>query len=64
VYEIARRRYNHVIQPPTGQFWDLPRLTADPRRPERAYYVYDLREPPGFFSGYSVLSTTANGGRT
>lgn len=54
----------YFIQPSTGEFWDLPRLTADPRRPERAYYVYDLREPPGFFSGYSVLSTTTNGGRT
>jgi hypothetical protein len=54
----------HVIQPLTGQFWDLPRLTADPRRPNRAYYVYDLREPPEFSTGYSVLSTTANGGRT
>ncbi len=54
----------YVIQPPTGEFWDLPRLTADPRRPKRAYYVYDLREPPGFFSGYSLLSTTTNGGRS
>lgn len=53
-----------VIQPSTGQFWDLPRLTADPRRPNRAYYVYDLRQPPGFFSGYSLLSTTTNGGRS
>jgi hypothetical protein len=54
----------YVIQPATGEFWDLPRLTADPRRPKRAYYVYDLREPPGFFSGYSLLSTTTNGGRS
>jgi len=54
----------YVIQPLTGEFWDLPRLTADPRRPKQAYYVYDLREPPGFFSGYSVLSTTTDGGRT
>jgi hypothetical protein len=53
-----------VIQPSTGQFWDLPRLTADPRRPNRAYYVYDLRKPPGFFSGYSLLSSTTNGGRS
>jgi hypothetical protein len=54
----------NVVQPPTGQFWDLPRLTADPRQPKKAYYVYDLRKPPGFFSGYSVLSTTTNGGQT
>jgi hypothetical protein len=53
-----------VIQPSTGQFWDLPRLTADPRRPNRAYFAYDLRKPPGFFSGYSLLSTTTNGGRS
>jgi hypothetical protein len=39
-------------------------LTADPRRPNRAYYVYDLRKPPGFFSGYSLLSTTTNSGRS
>src|SRR3954447_10856163 len=45
-------------------FWDLPRLTADPRRPQRAYYVYDLRKPPGFFSGCSLLSTTTNGRRS
>jgi hypothetical protein len=54
----------HVVQPPTGQFWDLPRLTADPRQPDKAYYVYDLREPPGFFSGYSLISTTTNAGRS
>jgi hypothetical protein len=53
-----------VVQPSTGQFWDLPRLTPDPRRPNRAYYVFDLRQPPGFFSGYSLLSTTTNGGRS
>jgi hypothetical protein len=53
-----------VIQPPTGEFWDLPRLTADPRRSKTAYYVYDLREPPGFFSGFSVFSKTTNGGRS
>jgi hypothetical protein len=53
-----------VIQPPTEQFWDLPRLTADPRRPKTAYYVYDLREPPGSFSGYSLFSKTTNGGQS
>jgi hypothetical protein len=53
-----------LVQQPTGQFWDLPRLTADPRNPKKAYYVYDLREPPDFEHGYSVISTTNNGGRT
>ena len=53
-----------TIQPPTGQFWDLPRLTPDPHHPKRAYYVYDLRKPPGFYSGYSLISTTTNRGRT
>ncbi len=53
-----------VVQPSTGQFWDLPRLTPDPRRPNRAYYVYDLRKPPDFFHGYSLISTTTNGGRS
>jgi len=54
----------YVIQPDTGQFWDLPRLTAHPRRPRRAYYVYDLRRPPDFLHGYSLISTTSNRGRT
>lgn len=54
----------HVIQPDTGQFWDLPRLTTDPRRPNRAYYVYNLRRPPDFFHGYSLISITNDGGRT
>lgn len=53
-----------VVQPATGQFWDLPRLTPDPRRPKRAYYVYDLRQPPDFLHGYSVISITNDGGRT
>ena len=53
-----------VIQPATGAFWDLPVLTPDPRRPNTAFYVYDLRKPPDFISGYSLLSTTTDGGRT
>lgn len=55
-----------VIQPATDQFWDLPRLTADPRRPKRAYYVYDLREPVGKFGtkGFSLFSKTTNSGQT
>ena len=55
-----------VIQPLTGEFWDLPRLTADPRRPKKAYYVYDLREPVPTYGtkGYSLFSKTTNGGLT
>ena len=53
-----------LIQQPTGQFWDLPRLTAHPRNPKKAYYIYNLRQPPDFEHGYSILSTTSNGGRT
>ena len=54
----------YVIQPDTGEFWDLPRLTAHPRRPKTAYYVYDLRLGPDFLHGYSLISTTTNRGRT
>jgi hypothetical protein len=54
----------YVIQPDTGEFWDLPRLTAHPRRPKTAYYVYDLRLPPDFLHGYSLISTTTNRGRS
>jgi hypothetical protein len=54
----------YLIQQPTGQFWDLPRLTAHPRNPKKAYYLYNLRQPPDFEHGYSVISTTNNGGRT
>jgi hypothetical protein len=53
-----------LIQPDTGEFWDLPRLTADPLRPKRAYYVYALRLAPDFLHGYSLISTTTNRGRT
>jgi hypothetical protein len=54
----------YLIQPDTGDFWDLPRLTAHPRRPKTAYYVYDIRLAPDFLHGYSLLSTTTNRGRT
>ncbi len=53
-----------LIQPADGQFWDLPRLTPHPRQAQKAYYVYDLREPPGFYSGYAVISATNDGGET
>jgi hypothetical protein len=54
----------YFVQPNTGDFWDLPRLTPDPRRPKRAFYTYNQRLAPDFEHGYSVLSTTTNGGRT
>ncbi len=53
-----------IVQAATGAFWDLPRLTPDPRRPNRAYYVYDLRFGPDFLHGYSLFSVTNNSGRT
>lgn len=53
-----------VVQPPTGEFWDLPRLTPDPYNPNRAYYVYDLRFGPDFLHGYSAFSVTNDGGGT
>ena len=53
-----------VIQPPTGNFWDKPELTTDPRRPGVAYYAYDLRRAPDFLHGYSLLSRTTDGGRS
>jgi hypothetical protein len=53
-----------VIQPPTGQFWDKPELTTDPRRPGVAYYAYDLRLRPDQLHGYSLFSRTTDGGRS
>ena len=53
-----------TVQPATGDFWDLPRVTPDPRNPKKAYYVYDLRLPPDFLHGYSVLSVTKDRGKT
>lgn len=52
------------VQKPTGQFWDLPKITPHPRDPKRAYYVYSLRLPPDFLHGYTVMSTTSDAGRT
>ena len=54
----------YVIQSATGQFWDLPVLTPHPRRPNKAYYVYDLRLPPDFLHGHSLFSSTTNGGQS
>ena len=53
-----------VVQRETGAFWDLPNLTPDPRRPERAFYYYVKRLGPDFFRGYSLFSTTRDGGRS
>ena len=53
-----------VVQSLTGDFWDLPNLTPDPRQPKTAYLYYVHRSGPGFFTGYSLLSITTDGGRT
>jgi hypothetical protein len=53
-----------AVQPVTGAFWDLPNLTPDPRQPKRAFYYYVKRLGPDFLHGYSVFSTTGNGGRS
>ncbi len=53
-----------VVQSLTGDFWDLPNLTPDPRQPKTAYFYYVHRSGPGFFTGYSLLSITTDGGRT
>jgi hypothetical protein len=51
-----------LVQPVTADFWDNPVLSADPRRPRVACYTYDLRRPPDYISGYSLLSITTNAG--
>ena len=51
-----------MVQPVTHAYWDKPELSVDAVRPRVAYYTYDLRFPPAFTSGYSLLSTTTNGG--
>ncbi len=53
-----------VVQPDTGDFWDLPNLTPDPRQPNKAYFYYVHRSGSDFFTGYSLLSTTTDGGRS
>ncbi|HWF16657.1 MAG TPA: sialidase family protein [Acidimicrobiales bacterium] len=53
-----------VVQPVTGDFWDLPNLTPDPRQPKRAYFYYVKRLRPDFAHGQSMLSITTDGGRT
>ena len=53
-----------VVQPPTGDFWDLPRLTPDPRRPNTAFMTYNQRLAPDFSHGYSLISETKDGGHT
>jgi len=53
-----------LIQPFTGDFWDLPRLTPDPRDPKRAFYAYNVRSGDEFAVGHTVLSTTKNGGKS
>jgi hypothetical protein len=51
-----------MVQPVTHAYWDKPELSVDAVRPRVAYYTYDLRFPPAHSSGFSLLSTTTNGG--
>jgi hypothetical protein len=53
-----------MVQPVTHAYWDKPELSVDSFHPGVAYYAYDLRFPPDFSSGYSLLSTTTNAGVT
>jgi hypothetical protein len=53
-----------MVQPVTNDFWDKPELSVNPRRPRVAYYAFDKRLAPDYTSGYSLLSTTTNHGRT
>jgi hypothetical protein len=53
-----------MVQPVTNDFWDKPELSVNPRRPRVAYYAFDKRLAPDYTSGYSLLSTTINRGRT
>lgn len=53
-----------VVQPFTGDFWDLPNLTPDPHQPKTAYFYYVKRSGPVFFQGYSLFSMTTDGGRS
>jgi hypothetical protein len=53
-----------MVQPVTNDYWDKPELSVNPRRPRVAYYAFDRRFAPDYTSGYSLLSTTTNRGRT
>jgi hypothetical protein len=53
-----------MVRPITNDFWDKPELSVDPRRPRVGYYAFDLRLAPDYTSGYSLLSSTTNRGRT
>jgi hypothetical protein len=53
-----------VVQPVTGDFWDLPNLTPDPRQPKTAYFYYVKRLGPDFAHGHSMMSMTTDGGRS
>ena len=53
-----------VVQPATGDFWDLPRLTPSPRGSDRAFYTYNQRFAPDFEHGYSLISSTSDGGHS
>lgn len=52
------------VQPDDGSYYDKPTVTADPSVPGRAYAVWGRRSGPSGASGLSLLSTTADGGKT
>lgn len=54
-----------TVQPLTGPYWDKPAVTANPRRPGRAYYVFALRDQrEGVSTGATYFSRTVDGGQT
>ncbi|TMK39552.1 MAG: exo-alpha-sialidase [Actinobacteria bacterium] len=53
-----------MVFPVTNGYWDKPELTVNPHRPRVAYYTFDRRLAPDYSTGYSLLSTTTNRGRT
>lgn len=51
-------------QPLTGDYWDKPWVTIDPRQPKRAYYVWSQRRGPERDTGEAYLSRSNDFGRT
>jgi hypothetical protein len=50
------------VQPVTNDYWDKPELSVDLLRPRAAYDVFDHRTGADNSTGYSLISTTRNGG--
>jgi len=57
-------RVPRYVQPKTGGFWDKPTITADPRRPGRAYFVFDRITGANSTTGLSFISHTRDRGKT